>query len=113
MNKQIEEMAEAIEPYIDNAWAKDCFPDCDSLAETLYAKGYRKASEVAREIFAEIEKIEKRLRKRQNECDKEAEKAGWDLEMRREYEGLGEGIGICLKLLAELKKKYEVQEDEN
>lgn len=71
-----------------------------------------KQSDVAREIFAEIEKIEKRLRKRQNECDKEAEKAGWDLEMRREYEGLCEGIGICLKLLAELKKKYEVKEDE-
>ena len=107
MNKkeQIEDMATIA---LKNTMSYTC---AKQIAMNFYNAGYRRQDEVARKIFAEIKKIEKRLRKRQNECDKEAEKAGWDLEMRREYEGLGEGIGICLKLLAELKKKYEVQEE--
>ena len=111
-DKQIDEMAKIMCNCYDSGNCKMHGKLCDLKcisgfnALGLYNAGYRKIYDVAEEIFAEIEKIKKRLRKRQNECDKEAKKAGWYLEVRKEYEGESEGIEFCLKELAELKKKY-------
>ena len=55
-DKQIEEMAKVIQPFIDDRWEKDMFPNGEEIAELLYNAGYRKTSEVAREVFEEIEK---------------------------------------------------------
>lgn len=44
MNKQIEEMAECIEPIINNEWVKmnDDFPSSEEIAKAFYVAGYRK-----------------------------------------------------------------------
>ena len=94
--KQIEEMAKVIDcslPLLDcEAWRCDgCKYEkykhmCMGIkqAEVLYNKGYRKASDVAREIFAEIEAIK---------C-------------------VGLLPNSWVKQFAELKKKYESEDEE-
>ena len=97
-DKQIEEMASDLE----NHTCMSQF-QAEIASRTLYAIGYRKASDVAREIF---EKLEKDLLKSQAICDKQADKCGWNLERRKEFEGESDGIGYCLQKIAKLKKRY-------
>lgn len=56
MNKQIEEMAEALaysfQEYLDTDGC--AYPDFVKTAKNLYAMGHRKASDVAREIMREV-----------------------------------------------------------
>lgn len=101
MNKQIEEMAKTLcEEYGECKKCTLSNPECENPCmviedcERLYNAGYRKASEVAREIFAEIERLV------YSKC----------FSMRADRDVTG--LIIDGELLSELKKKYEVMEDE-
>ena len=101
--KEIEEMSREI------CSEYDCVIPCQSCgyygyancrdvksAEKLYIAGYRKASDVAREIFEEIEKLMNKLDKRHIACGNP--KQAW-------------GVRSAMTELAELKKKYESEEN--
>lgn len=97
MNKQIERMAQVYEEA--RYKAQETLGSMNEGAGIWYAKafynaGYRRQDEVAREIFAEIEKLLYR------KC--------FLVRADRDVTGLI----IDGELFAELKKKYEVQEDE-
>jgi hypothetical protein len=99
MNKQIEEMAKIIVNGCREGNCEECkysegvlYPECvpSFTAEALYNAGYRRQDEVAREIFTEIEKQTKFF---------------------QDYMFLKNGCKAILRVLAELKKKYEVTEE--
>ena len=96
MNKQIEEMAEYLfkNPMVYDTY---CREDCRCISIILHEAGYRKQSETAREIFAEIERILCSLDKRHMMCGNP--KQSW-------------GVRSAMAEIAQLKKKYEVQEDD-
>ena len=73
-----------------------------SFAETLSTADVVPKSEVV----SLLDKLMKDLQKRQKYCDKEAEKCGWYLERRGEFDGESAGLDYCLEKIAELKKKY-------
>jgi hypothetical protein len=102
MKNMIRETAEEILQEYTNCYSE---ADEDCLIEMLK----KLASDVARDIF---EKLEKDLLKSQAICDKQADKCGWNLERRREFEGESDGIGYCLQKIAKLKKKYTESEKE-
>jgi hypothetical protein len=84
MNKQIEELAKAIHLNCNAGLFED---EAKMIAEFVINKqGYRKTSDVVKEIFAEIE--------------------------NNSY-SYGINFVINKETLAELKKKYEVTEDES
>lgn len=91
MNKQIEEMAKVLCGITKPC--KDCRLNSQCLAynsaDVLYNAGYRKASEVAREFFVEIER-----------------NIFWIESIYQKIPCLPNGF------IAELKKKYEVTNDE-
>lgn len=83
MNKQIEEMADALRT-LDSLQYNPNYTVNYQRAVGLYSLGYRKVSDVAREIFEEIEREIK-----------------------------NHGICYARRKIAEIKKKYEVTEDES
>ena len=64
------------------------------IATHLYGKGYRKASEVVKEIFAEIE-----------------QNIGKKLHIDDHMRTYAKDSSVSYKMLAELKKKYESEEN--
>lgn len=120
MNKQIEEMREDISSadqeyrqLCEGRKCRECFyfsadMVCESqfIAEKLHAKGYRKASEVAREIFAEIEKRISTLEYQANTPRKTVKTE----ELKAQVNWILHEV--VPQTIAELKKKYEVTEDE-
>lgn len=93
-DKQIEEMANIMKMSIDGLGSGTHnftgFEISTMFAKALYNAGYRKASDVARKIFEEIEDL---LFKR------------YRIDMSS-YDNMG-----LLEKLAELKKKYESEKD--
>lgn len=81
MNKQIEEMADALRT-LDALQYNPNYTVNYQRAVGLHSLGYRRASDVAREIFAEIEEAI-----------------------------FAHGTKYAMKRLEELKKKYEVMDD--
>ena len=117
MNKQIEELAriicgeDAIDPCEDCEETYNGYfaPDqCDPkrMAERAINAGYRLATDVAEEIFAEIEEQLRRL------ADESKMLRDKEISLGEKTQLNGEWIGVRLALMdiAELKKKWEVEE---
>lgn len=109
MNKQVEEMAQVYEEA--RYKAQETLGSMNEGAGVWYAKafykaGYRKQSEVAREIFAEIENTINSL---QEDCE---EGRNDTIKYKQFYDGRINALEAMKYYLAEIKKKYEVQEDD-
>lgn len=100
--KQIEDMYNDLIEIFDEEYNKRFLITAQNTAEKLTAKGYRLATDVAREIFAEIEHTAKSaliLLKFERDEDIRTIKSEC-------YEDL-------LGYIAELKKKWEAEENDN
>lgn len=113
MNKQIEEMADALRT-LDALQYNPNYTVNYQRAVGLYSLGYRKASEVEKEL-ADWKAIAEQYQKQFEDCYEEKEKIASEvvIEIFAEIEQaiFAHGTKYAMKRLAELKKKYEVTEE--